>query len=134
MFPEIFWRLCRVHGRNCFLGKDHSSAGVRDTATNLVIVGKEGSDGFEAANFSDPSFCGGHRSAECKFDAFRPRGHQDAGEKIARSPDCFEFGVKIVLRNPPVEGGYRADIGISQWRHHVAEILRAYAHVTVAER
>ena len=133
MLPEILWRLRRIHGRNRFVGKDHSSAGVRDTATNLVIVGQEGGDGFEAANFSHPRFCGSHRSAERKFDAFRPSGHQDAREKIARGSDCFEFGVKIVLRNSPVEGGYRADIGISQWRHHVAEILRAHAHVAVAE-
>ena len=62
---------------------------LRDAATNLVVVGEEGGDSFETANFLHPCFCRDDRRAERKFDAFGPRGHQDAGEKITGSTDGF---------------------------------------------
>src|SRR5208282_4296990 len=107
-------RLLWVHDGNRKSAELDAMAARGDAVAQFVIVGKMIHQGFEAADFGEAGFGGGHRGAEREIHWSEKPRHQDSRSEVRAVTNRFQIRSERAIGEAAIEAGDRADSRIAK--------------------
>src|ERR1700728_5350646 len=118
MLEGLAERFVRVDDFHWCADKLDTAVASGDAIAELVVVAKIIDQRFEATNFGELLFRGGHHGAEHEIQTLsteQPRD-EDARGEIGAVAERFEIRGQAIVGEPAIEAGHAADGGIREWR------------------